>query len=126
MSALALGAVFLNAAADLSDFARFDSPTGLQVNTSQDGQVRTLANGRTRIVKRAGTPRTFSLSLPYLQRADIAWLEAHVGDLLCIRDHLGRKAYGVYFDVPVKEVQYVSDRADVDLSLTEVSHSESV
>lgn len=121
-----LGAVFVNDAADPSDFARFDSPTGLVVTTSVRGDVRTMANGRTRVVTRAGTPRTAQVSLEYLTRPDVDWLESHVGDLLCFRDHLGRKFFGVYFDVPVTEVQYVSDRADLSLSLTEVTHSEAV
>ena len=121
-----LSAVFLNLAADPADFRAFYTVTSLQPSTEVRSNVRVLANGRMRSVKQAGKPRSYSFKVEQISREDVAWLEEHVGELMCIRDDRGRKFFGVYSSVTFDESTLWNDRADVSISFVEVSYSEAV
>lgn len=124
MATLQLDCVFLNLASDLSDFQSFPLMSSLKISTSQPGEVRTMANGRRRLVRTAGKPRTAIVDLSHCTRTQVDWLEQHVGDLVCVRDDRGRKFYGVYLSVDVDETPTNTDDGGTSLSLTEVTHSE--
>lgn len=126
MSALTLSAFFLNLASDPSDFQAFSYVTQTTPGKQSSAQVRTMANGRLRVFRQAGAPRSASWKLEKVTPAQVVWLEAHVGDLMCVRDDVGRKWFGVYTSLQADEDMYPDRRgeASVSLSLSEVTYSE--
>jgi predicted 3-demethylubiquinone-9 3-methyltransferase (glyoxalase superfamily) len=125
MSGVVLRTVWLNLAADPAQAMAFPFMSSLSVNTEQQGEVRQLANGRRRVVRRAGKGRSVELSLPNCTREQVAWLEDRLGQTMCIRDDRGRKLFGAYFALAVSEHRYNSE-ADVSVTCSEVSHSVAV
>jgi len=99
--------------------------SALAVATSQSGEVRQYAGGRTRLVLKAGTPRNISLDLPELDRTQVTWLESHVGQIVLVRDDRGRKIWAAYITAGVDETQG-DTTASAGISLTEVSFTEVV
>lgn len=122
-AAVDLATVWLNPAADLSDGRAFPTLGALTVTTAREGEFRRYTSGRFRTVLRPGSTRTAEIQLASLDREAVAWLELHVGDLLCVRDHVGRKFYGAFLSVPAVEHRYNTE-ADVTLTLTEITHTE--
>ena len=118
-----LTTVWLNLASDPTQYRSFPGMSSLRVTTSPLGGVRIYANGRTRIVLRAGVPRTLVLTLPECSRDQISWLETNAGQLMLVRDHAGRKIWAAYFQMPVDENRYNTSGL-VTLTLDEVTHSE--
>lgn len=125
MATVTLGTVWLNLVSDPSVSLTLPTMASLSIATGQDGEVRRLANGRLRLVKRAGQARSASVDIEGATRTEVEWLEDHVGDLLCVRDDRGRKFFGAYMGVEADEVR-ANDYANVSLVLTEVTHSEAV
>lgn len=125
MATVTLGTVWLNLASDPSVSLSLPTMATLTINTGQDGEVRRLANGRLRLVKRAGQARSASVDIEGATRTEVEWLEDHVGDLVCVRDDRGRKFFGVYMAVDADEIR-ANDYANVSLALVEVTHSEVV
>lgn len=129
-----LTSVFLNDAADPSDFAKFDQ-TGeaISLNSTPRVEVRQLINRRRLVRTGNKVYESGSLSLEQCTPDQVTWLRAHVGQLVCVRDHYGTKIFGAYSDFPRDistfpriiggVVVYV---ADVKLSFDEISHSEAV
>lgn len=128
MSALTLTSFFLNLASDPSDFQAFPYVTQTQPQKQTDAQVRVMANGRLRVVRSAQVQRTASWALGKVSPDQVAWLEDHVGDLMCVRDDVGRKWFGIYSSVQADEDLFPDRRgeATVTLNLTEVTYSEAV
>lgn len=126
MATVNLDSVWLNVAADPTESLSLPTTSGLSVSSAVEGEVRRLANGRTRNITRAGGKRrTVSVAVAYATRAEIEWLEDHIGVLLCARDNRGRKVFGVYHEVEVDEHRGLAE-GGASLSLTEVSFSEAV
>lgn len=126
MATVTLGTVWLNLAADPSVYLSLPTMASLSATTAVPGEVRRMANGRMRSVTRAGSARGAEVDVENATRAEIDWLEAHVGDLVCVRDDRGRKFFGVYYSVPVEEMLGQPGYGGVSLSLAEVTHSEAV
>lgn len=124
MPVVNLGAVWLNDGLDPSDYKSFQNTTGLEVETARDGTVRRLANGRLRLVLGSAAPHTTSLTFELCDRDQIDWLEQHVGRAVCYRDDRGRKYYGVYLEVSVRENVARQDYADANITLAEVTYPE--
>lgn len=125
MATVTLSTVWLNLASDPTVYLSLPTMASLTIATGQDGEVRRLANGRLRLVKRAGQARSASVDIEGATRTEVDWLEDHVGDLVCVRDDRGRKFFGVYMGVDADEIRG-NDYANVSLALTEVTHSEVV
>jgi hypothetical protein len=85
-----------------------------------------LAGGRERLVTTAGSPQSYGWKMSRVDRAQIDWLEDHVGRVLCVRDDRGRKFYGTYLSSPIDEANWSKTRGAVDLSLRSVTHTEAV
>lgn len=125
-TAVILGTVWLNVADDPTDFLSLPTMSSLSVTTEKSSEVRRLANGRLRTITRAGGPRRrVAVSATYVTRAEVEWLEEHVGVLLCVRDDRGRKVFGVYHTVQIDEHRGIED-GGVSLSVDEVTYSEAV
>lgn len=89
------------------------------------GEVRRMAGGRLRTVRRAGSSTTIGVTFRKLTPAQVATLTAWAGRTVLFRDVWGRKLYGVYFTLSVADYR---DRTgqDVALVLSEVTVSEAV
>lgn len=125
MSTVTLTGVWLSLAADPSEYRAFPYVTALQPSTAVQGVVRLLANGRERVVRRAGRSTPMTLTFETTQ-ADVSWLEDHVGETVCVRDDMGRKFFGAFFEVLVQEDTVDRDRPVVSLTIRSVSFSEAV
>ncbi len=123
MASVSLDTVWLSSASDLTDNLATDSLATLTLAPVTQGTVRLYANGRTRAIAQAGKSQHASVQILACSRADIAWIEAHAGVLVLVRDPLGRKFYGIYYAPTIIE-RPVELTADVALDLTEVTHSE--
>lgn len=89
------------------------------------GEVRRMANGRLRVVSRAGTATTLGVTFRHLTPAQVTLLRSWAGRTVLFRDVWGRKLYGAYFTVDVQDYR---DRLaqDCKLTLSEVTYSEAV
>lgn len=87
-----------------------------------DGEIRTYANGRRRLVTRAGSARTLPVTLRQVSDADLDVLEEWRGRLVMVRDHRGRLFFGTYFSIDVTDYK---DRSgyDVAVEVADVTHS---
>lgn len=123
MAAVTLDRAFLSLAADPSLYvAAFTS--GRAEIQAAPGEVRRMANGRLRVITRAGTARRVDVTLRQLSAVDVETVRSWLGTVVLFRDVWGRKVYGAYFDVDVSDAKDRSGQ-DVKLSLSEVTFSES-
>lgn len=120
-----LKTVWINLASDLTQYQSFNQLAALKVETNQPGDVRRYAGGRMRIIRKAGISRAISLSLPACTRAQITFLEANVGQIVCVRDDRGRKIWATYLAVPVDENSFELT-GNVSLALSEVTATDIV
>lgn len=124
MASVALDRVVLSLASDPSQaVAAFSSDRSEQL--AVPGEVRRMANGRLRTVKRKGTVTSLGATLRNLTPAQVKTLKGWAGETVLFRDVWGRKLYCVYFTPTTKDY---TDRSgqDVTLSLSEVTFSEAV
>lgn len=128
MAAVDLQAFFLNLASDPTDFVAFEYVEQTQPQTSTGLSVRAMANNRRRAVRTGGVDMSASWSLDRVTPAQVAWLEQHVGETMCVRDDVGRKWFGVYSSVQPDEDLYPARRGEgkFTLSLQQISHSQAV
>lgn len=126
MATVTLASVWFNVASDPTDSLTLPTMSSLSVTSSKEGEARRLANGRVRLITRSGgTRRSIAVSVAYATRAEIDWLEDHVGVLVCVRDDRGRKVYGVYYQVQTDEHRGLAEGGP-SLSVDEATHSEAV
>jgi hypothetical protein len=127
-SSVDLCAIFINAAVDLADFVAVEyAGETIAPSTRADVEVRKLAN-RTRLIRRGtgavATLESLQVTFERCTAEQVAWLRDHVGELVCIRDHVGGKFFGVYTDVPREVATAYRDRFKVTLSFDQVTYSE--
>ena len=125
-ASITLSTVWINLASDPTKYESFTLMSSLNVATGQTGEVRQYANGRRRIVRRAGIARDINLNLPSCTRAQITWLETYVAQIVCVRDDRGRKIWATYFLVPVDEDGGDITNGDVSLVLKETTATDVV
>jgi hypothetical protein len=88
------------------------------------GEYRRYANGRTRLIKRAGQLRQEEVLLKHLDQASVQQLESWAGELLLMRDPRGGRLWGSYLEV--SPAPRPIGTADVTLTFVEVTHDEAV
>lgn len=124
MATVTLDRAFLSLAATPSVYvAAFTAERSEQL--AVPGEVRRMANGRLRTVRRAGSATTLGVSFPNLTAAQVQTFRDWTGSTVLFRDAWGRRMYGVYFAVDVK------DRTDrgghhVKIALSQVTVSDAV
>lgn len=69
-----------------------------------DGEVTTFAGGRRRSITAVGVATKYTFRLLFLPRASVDLLQAWQGQLVQVRDHKGRRFFGVYHQVAVDEI----------------------
>lgn len=117
--------VWLNLASDPSDYCHFEFARDLKRTKVQPGKVQPMAGGRLRLVRTVGRSKGLSFSLQACTRAQLDWLEDHLGETVCARDDEGHKFFAVYLIVSVDEHNY-NDEGESSLDLSELSFSEAV
>lgn len=128
---LDLCSIWMNAAADLGDMMAFQyAGDSIALSGSIDGEVRKLATRR-RVIRSAGAKVYLNPSLTLLRcsATQRQWLRDHLGQVLCVRDHVGTKVYAVYFQAPFEVSTFPREDTyftDVNLSMEQVDHSEAV
>lgn len=90
---------------------------GRDVSAALTGSVRLYAGGRRRIVSTPADEVTYPLTLRWVSDTDTAQLVAWRGRLLLLRDTLGRRVFGTYFQVDQSDVTRGAEFWH-DLSLT--------
>lgn len=120
MAEVTLDHVYFHLASDLSDYCSAVTD-GEASSPSVPGQVTEYAGGRLAGMSRDAEfePVTFTLNL--LNRSAYWWLKDHKGQLVMVRDEVGEKVYGIYWEVNRAEHPGAIDdegRAAVDVSLT--------
>ncbi|MDN4173913.1 hypothetical protein QWY28_13210 [Nocardioides sp. SOB77] len=124
---LELCAVWLNSAADPADACAFRFVgDAIPRRTAGRAEIRQLMNRRRIIRRGTRTYDTFTLDLVSVTTEQAQWLRDHVEQLLCIRDHVGSKAYVTYLELPLEFRTGRRDRSDVKLTLDEITHTEAV
>ena len=103
MASVSLSELWIHDGDDLSDFVQTFGFASEDETDAVAGEVRTYANGRRRIVRRAGTATSLSVTFPSTDRTTIDWLRAHKGNTLMLRDPYGRKVWGTFFSLSVPE-----------------------
>lgn len=92
---------------------------------SVDVSVRSMANGRRRVVRRAGSSVSLSWTMRLLTREQVVLVKSWAGREVMIRDRQGRKEFGVYQIGSVSDFK-AGDAHDVSFTFESVSYDESV
>lgn len=125
MASVTLYGLWINDGTDLSDWRYFEAGETRSSGVAVDGEVRTYAGGRRRIVSSVGSPQTWDVTLSWVSQADLAWLTARLGQLVLVRDPVGRALWGTYLGLQVTDYKGHTE-CSVDLSLESVSHEVAV
>ncbi|WP_435744894.1 hypothetical protein [Nocardioides sp. SYSU DS0663] len=124
---LYLCAIWLNVAVDPDDVCVFTKVgDGLSLTTDPRVEIRQLANRRRLIRRGVNAYESYALTLPGCTPEQGAWLRRNVGELLCIRDHVGTKFYGAYLTLPRELATWTRERVDVKLVVEQADFSEEV
>jgi hypothetical protein len=101
------------------------SPRDREEVYSTVGETRTYAGGRRRSITSGGEKATFKFGLRLISRTDINTLRSWAGQLVQVRDHKGRRFFGVFYDVTVSE--YVSESVfDIMTTLNVLTQDEGI
>lgn len=124
MASVTLDRVWLSLASDPSQSVSFFSADA-EDERQVPGEVRVYAAGRLRVVTRPGRAQTLSRTARKLTPAQVRTLDGWSGSVLLFRDVWGRKLYGTFFSVAVRDYK---DRSGQDLAFTfqQVTVSEAV
>lgn len=119
MATINLTQIWIHDAADLSSYITADV-LEVQPSFAIDGEVRTYAGGRRRLITRAGRSRSLPLTLELVAAADVAQLEAWAGQLLMVRAPQGLLMFGSFLGL--EAVWRAADEAEaVSLAITEIT-----
>ena len=92
-------------------------------SAGMEGTVQRFAGGRQRAITSVGVRKEFSFKLRDLTETQIQTLEGWLGQTVVVRDHRGRKHFGVFFGYTEDE-RKVKTLYDVSLTLTNVTYQE--
>lgn len=120
MARVEFRSVWLNLAEDPAERLYLPFMASFSRKPSQEGNVRRLAGGRLRAIRRRGRADEWTLTLPNTTPAQKDWLERWIGEPVYVRDDRGHIVVGVYFGVPTNEHNYNHD-GDVSLTIREIT-----
>lgn len=102
------------------------SPTR-DVSAALTGEIRFYAGGRRRIITTPADTVTYPLALEWVSDTDTAQLVAWRGRVLLLRDTLGRRVFGTYFQVNQSDVTRGAEFwHNVTLSFSQIDYNEAV
>lgn len=124
MATVSLNWCYLADIVDLANpvvFGSSDRSDDLQLT----GEIREMANGRLRSVSRVTDRRTIGVTATYVDAATVQRIKDFRGKTVLFRDVWGRKVYGTFFQVSVKDYK---DRKgqDVSFNIQKISYLENV
>ena len=125
MSAVQLTRVWLTDPADPSVSVVAGSAPRTD-NRALAGEVRQYAGGRRRIVLREGDSTTLGVTLIKVSAGDLEQLDAWRGQVLLLRDRVGRRVHGTYFGLDVTDHPGQPVEHDVSFTFASVSYDEAV
>lgn len=108
-----------------------DTAVGLSFYTAQErsqsksiqGEVRTYAGGRQRSVSTIGTRSQVGIQLRQVIQTDIDTLTSWFGQTVCVRDHRGRRWFGVFYALDITDRQKKTLH-DVNITIYTVTYTE--
>lgn len=103
----------------LSFYTSFDRG----ISKSMQGEVRTYAGGRQRSVSAVGVKETLTLTLKNVDQTSIDTLETWFGQTVCVRDHRGRRWFGVFYALEIAD-RRKKTMHDVGITIYEVTYTE--
>lgn len=124
MASVTLDKLWLHDAADPATYLALPARVPDEVDSAV-GEVRTYAGGRQRVVTRAARPRKLNYELIRVSSSDLETLRGWKGTILLLRDYHGRRLWGVYFELGIKNWRGEAAH-DVSFDVREVSWTEAV
>lgn len=127
MATVELDGLWVHDADDLADHVRLTCVRALAPVDEIAGEVRTYAGGRRLARRRPGRAVRYEVTVRLIDRYGMAWLRAHAGQVVMARDYAGGQVWGIFWRVPVTEVESpVTPIVDVTLTIESVSRDASV
>lgn len=123
MASVPLDRFFIHLRSDLANHLKFFT-TGRGDERGVPGEVRRYANGRLRVIVRAGEAQTLAATLVQVTDAELDLLESWLGRQVMVRDHRGRRMYAVFFQMQVTD--HTTGDYDVAVSFTEYTDTDAV
>lgn len=123
MAKLQLRQVWINLLSTGAAVHAYSSDRGRE--TSVDGEVRKYAGGRLRAISSVGTRGSFAFKLRDVTDNDIEVLKTWYGKPVVVRDHRGRRYFGVFFAVNESERKDTT-LWDASINLQEITYIEGV
>ena len=120
MASVRLRALWLNDATDGSDRICLRYVGSLSRTPAVAGSVVRLAGGRMRSVAQAGQATQWKADVSRADAGQAAWLAAHTGTPVWVRDPWGAKVLGVYWAVDVSPRLFDANMS-VSFTLDEVT-----
>ena len=122
MASVTLDSIWMHDADDHTDFVRARAGS-INVVSGADGQVRTYAGGRQRLIRGPAQPRTMSVTMSNIERDAVNDIEQRRGTVQMLRDGRGRVVFGAFFDLQVDETPGLRGRASASFTFQEVTAS---
>jgi hypothetical protein len=125
MATVTLQTLWLNLASDPSQSWSFPLLASLTSSPSIDIQTQQTADGSFRASTTPGRQGSVQCTVRCADSTQRQALEVTLlGELLCIRDNVGRKFYGMIDSKPSISEHAYNDQCDISLSFTEFTHDE--
>lgn len=122
MATVTLTEVWIHDAAEPSNYVTSDGfGTGGPTDAAR-GEVRTYAQGRRRVIRRAGRSRTYDRTFPAVSDAWLEWMGDHIGSTVMVRDPKGRLFFGVFWSLDVTDLPGGAP-PDVTVEFEDVTYS---
>lgn len=128
MATVKLRSVQLNDREDPSDFLVLPEGAGLELSRTKSLPATYLTTISGRVLRRGSAGRTWpwTITVAFLDRESLAWLDTHLGRTLCVRDPFGQKVFGAIDSLPESAVKHPDRLVATSLTVTEITVSEAV
>ena len=121
MAMIKLSYVRINDAADTTSWVTLTHAGALTQKPAIPGAVQVLAGDRRRLALTGSMSTDWDVSSPYVDPTTVAWLTAHIGTPVWVRDWLGGRVYGAYLASGLTVRMDGSGRYDVSLTVSELT-----
>jgi hypothetical protein len=125
MATLTLPKTFINLVSTGAAVSALTVP-GRSDDYEVPGESRLYAGGRRRSIVQAGQIATVPITLTLVSTANLAILRSWAGQMVQVRDTLGRRFFGVYRKVSAAEVRGGNGEWTVSITLDALTFDEGV
>ena len=122
MVTVTLNELWLHDADDHADHVRVPYAS-MDVSEARQGEVRTYAGGRRRLITGPAKPRTASVTAQNIDRAIADEIVSRRGSVQMVRDGRGRVLFGTFFEVSLDETPGRKEMVSVGFTVHEVTRS---